>query len=203
MTNTRLPDEGRVISMLKQGDEAALRIIYDRFYDRVFYLAIQFLKSPESAEEIVQDVFLKLWEKRQEIDETRPVEAWLYTVTRNRVINQFRKVAREQACLKVKEVLPETTDFDKTADKKILDREVENLLDQALRQLPEKQREVYRLARLEGYSRNEIADHLHISALTVKTHMARALISVRSYLEQKGVLTGLFTLFAIILQANS
>jgi len=198
MTNTRLPDEGMVIGLLKQGDENALRVIYDRFYDRVFYLAMQFLKSPESAEEIVQDVFLKLWEKRHEIDESRPVEAWLYTVTRNRVINQFRKVAREQACLKVKDVLPETCDFDKTADKKILDREVDILLDQALRQLPEKQREVYRLARLEGYSRNEIAAHLQISALTVKTHMARALISVRSYLEQKGVLTGLFTIFALL-----
>lgn len=198
MTNTRLPDEGMVIGLLKQGDENALRVIYDRFYDRVFYLAMQFLKSPESAEEIVQDVFLKLWEKRHEIDESRPVEAWLYTVTRNRVINQFRKVAREQACLKIKDVLPETCDFDKTADKKILDREVDILLDQALRQLPEKQREVYRLARLEGYSRNEIAEHLHISALTVKTHMARALISVRSYLEQKGVLTGLFTIFALL-----
>ncbi len=197
MNNSRLPDEPEVIAMLKQGSEAALHLIYNRFYDRIFFLAMKFLRSTESAEEIVQDVFMKLWEKREEIDEERPVEAWLYTVTRNRVINQLRKVAREKTCFSVRDVLPEASDMDKTADRKVLNGEIENLLHKALKQLPEKQREVYRLARLEGYSRNEIAEHLQISALTVKTHMARALLSVRNFLEREGVVTGYIILFFI------
>ena len=72
------------------------------------------------------------------------------------------------------------------ADQKILSSEMNKVLNDAINQLPEKQREVYTLAKMEGYSRVEIADQLKISALTVKTHMSRAALSVKNFMQSKG-----------------
>ncbi len=187
MLNEKMPDEVMLVSMLVNGQEEALEIIYNRYYNRVYLIALQFLKSPELAEEIVQDVFLKLWEKRETIDSDRPVEAWLYTVTKNRVINQFKKIARHQATMAPYKVAADVADAQPAADAKVINREIEQLLQEAINHLPEKQKEVYRLAREEGFSRKEIAEHMQISALTVKTHMSRAIVGVKSFLQHRGV----------------
>jgi RNA polymerase sigma-70 factor (ECF subfamily) len=191
MLNEQLPcEESRIIQALNEGCERALRYVYDKYSGRIYFLAMKFLKSPEQAQELVQDVFLKLWEKRTELDKDRPIEAWLYTVARNRVINQFKKMAREQVKRVSQPVAEERLQAAEEADGRILERETSYLLQEAIRRLPEKQREVYTLARLEGYSRMEIAEQMQISALTVKTHMSRAVISVKNFLQNKGLSAG-------------
>lgn len=190
MLTEKLPCEAEIIRMLNEGHEPALRYVYDKYSHRIYFLAMKFLKSSELAQELVQDVFLKLWEKRQELDKDRPIEAWLYTVARNKVINQFKRLAREQ---QRKAAIPGAAEQmfgpDK-ADRRLLEGEARQLLEHALNRLPDKQRTVYVLGRLEGYSRLEIADQMRISALTVKTHMSRAVLSVRNYLQQKGLSAG-------------
>ncbi len=174
--------------MLNEGQEKALRYVYKKYCNRIYLLAMKFLKSPELAQELVQDVFLKLWEKRTELDKDRPIEAWLYTVARNKVINQFKKMAREQqkAAIQTLEAVSAT----EKADKRLLEGEAYQLLNEAVIRLPEKQRQVYTLSRMEGYSRLEIAEQLQISALTVKTHMSRAVLSVKNFVQSKGLSIG-------------
>lgn len=189
-----LPEESEIVQQLAQGREAALRYFYDKYSNRIYLLSMKFLKSPEQAQELVQDVFLKLWEKRAELDKDRPVEAWLYTVAKNRVINNFKKMAREQSRI-VARVLPlELADRRQGSDTKVLESEVNQLLYEAMCQLPEKQKEVYRLSRLEGYSRIEIAEQLQISSLTVKTHMSRAVLSIKNFVRSKGLSAGCLSL---------
>jgi RNA polymerase sigma-70 factor (ECF subfamily) len=184
-----------LVARLQEGCQKALGELYAQYYQRIFQLAMQFLHSPEMAEEIVQDVFVKLWQKRHEIDLERPVEAWLYTVAKNKVINSFKRKAREQAICRTTEA-PVEKEIEGMArpDHQLQQEQVATLLSQAIGHLPEKQQEVYKLARLEGYSRNEIAEQMQISALTVKTHMARAMVSVRQFMQQRGVSPTIFIL---------
>lgn len=188
MLHETLNSEAEIIRMLNEGQEKALRYVYNKYCNRIYLLAMKFLKSPELAQELVQDVFLKLWEKRTELDKDRPIEAWLYTVARNKVINQFKKLAREQqkAAIQTLEAVSAT----EKADKRLLEGEAFQLLNEAVIRLPEKQRQVYTLSRLEGYSRLEIAEQLQISALTVKTHMSRAVLSVKNFVQSKGLSIG-------------
>ncbi len=188
MLHETMNSEAEIIRMLNEGQEKALRYVYKKYCNRIYLLAMKFLKSPELAQELVQDVFLKLWEKRTELDKDRPIEAWLYTVARNKVINQFKKMAREQqkAAIQTLEAVSAT----EKADKRLLEGEAYQLLNEAVIRLPEKQRQVYTLSRMEGYSRLEIAEQLQISALTVKTHMSRAVLSVKNFVQSKGLSIG-------------
>lgn len=186
MMNEPIHCESEIVRMLNEGNEGALRYVYDKYCNRIYFLAMKFLKSPELSQELVQDVFLKLWEKREELDCERPVEAWLYTVAKNRIINQFKKLAREHNRVFSSELCMEISDVKAGADHKILSSEMSRVLNDAINQLPEKQRVVYTLAKLEGFSRFEIADQMQISALTVKTHMSRAAVSVKNFMQSKG-----------------
>ncbi len=179
-------NESQLIQSLNQGCERAMKYFYEKYSGRIYFLVMKFLKSPELSQELVQDVFLKLWTNRKELDKDRPIEAWLYTVARNQVINQFKKKAREQLKRSTQPVSEVQLPAPEEADGPILEHESNHLLRQAIRRLPEKQREVYTLARLEGYSRLEIADQMQISALTVKTHMSRAAVSVKSFVRNNG-----------------
>jgi RNA polymerase sigma-70 factor (ECF subfamily) len=188
--------ESLIIQSLNQGCERAMRYLYEKYSCRIYFMAMKFLKSPEQSQELVQDVFLKLWANRMELDKDRPIEAWLYSVARNQAINEFKKTAREQlrrSTLLVGEVHLSASE---EADGRILEKETNHLLREAIRQLPDKQREVYTLARLEGFSRLEIADQMQISALTVKTHMSRAADSVKNYVHNKGLSAGCQLLLA-------
>jgi RNA polymerase sigma-70 factor (ECF subfamily) len=187
MMNESIQHEPEIVRMLNEGNESALKYVYDHYSNRIYFLAMKFLKSPELSQELVQDVFLKLWEKRAELDCDRPVEAWLYTVAKNRIINQFKKQAREHNRVYSGQLTTEILDGKAGADHKILASEMSRVLKDAINQLPEKQREVYTLAKLEGYSRGEIADQMQISALTVKTHMSRAAVSVKNFMQSRGI----------------
>jgi RNA polymerase sigma-70 factor (ECF subfamily) len=185
MTNEEKYEEAKLINLLANDSEYAFQLLYDRHRNRIYRLSTKFLKSPILAQEVVQDVFLKLWMTRKEINANKPLEAWLFTVAKNTLINRFKKLSKEWNELtiytKKAEVIEENT------DSKILTNEIKLHLNDAINQLPEKQKEVYQLAKNEGYSYNEIAVKMQISPLTVKTHLTRALESIRAFLIKRGI----------------
>jgi RNA polymerase sigma-70 factor (ECF subfamily) len=79
-----------LIILLKEGSEYAFQLIYDKHRNRIYKTAIKFLKSPIIAQDVFQDVFLKLWFERSNIDENKPLEAWLYTVAKHNILNKLR-----------------------------------------------------------------------------------------------------------------
>ncbi len=185
MTNEERYEETKLINLLANDSEYAFQLLYDRHRNRIYRLSTKYLKSPVLAQEVVQDVFLKLWIMRRDINANKPLEAWLYTVAKNTLINRFKKLSNEWNELtiytKKVEVVGENT------DSKILTAELKYHLNNAINQLPDKQKEVYQLAKIEGYSYNEIAVEMQISPLTVKTHLTRALESIRTFLIQRGI----------------
>ena len=177
-----------LVRMLAQDSEYAFQLLYDRHRDRIYQVAVRYLKSPMTAQEVVQDVFLKLWMNRAQIDPTRPLEAWLYTVARNAIVNRLRKLASEWKANRPTLVIEELAE--NPIEAKIDDRMYQRWYQEALANLSEQQRMVFLLAREEKLSYAEIGERLALSPLTVKTHMARALDSFRRFMEGKGISLG-------------
>jgi RNA polymerase sigma-70 factor (family 1) len=173
-------DESKLLELLVQGDEGAFARIFGRYQRKVYGTALGFLKSAALAEEIVQDVFMKVWLKRTEFGGVRNLEAYLLSMTRHLVLDRLKKAAYENNHLKA--FTASFPDFTDTTDHLLRNRQCEILLQEAIAALPPQQKQVYRLAKTAGFSQEEIAEQMGISRLTVKKHMAMALQSIRQHL---------------------
>jgi RNA polymerase sigma-70 factor (ECF subfamily) len=167
-----------------EGDEAAFRVLFEHYQDTVYKVAFKYLKSYALAQEVVQEVFIKFWSRRVEMGTVLSLHAWLYTVARNYIIDYMRTVTVHDEAQKqwADDALP----HDNTADYKARTSQYRRLLATAVDGLSDRQKTIYKLAKEEGLSYEEIGVLLALSPLTVKTHMARALQSVRDFLEKHG-----------------
>ncbi len=191
-------EESTLLSLLSQDSEYAFQFIFDRYRNKIYKVAMMYVKAPVVAEEIVQDVFLKLWYQRKNLTEIRSLENWLFTLTRNLTFNCLKKIAHEWTARE--KWIEQNILSENTADQKLVNKEYQQLLQQAISNLSEQQKEVYRLGKEEEFSYEDISKHLSISPLTVKTHMARALASIRQFFHQHAEL---FTLFIMLFQATN
>jgi RNA polymerase sigma-70 factor (ECF subfamily) len=175
----RLHNENALLERVAQGDESAFRIVFDHYRDAIFAFSLKVTRHESIAEEIVQDVFLKIWINRSGLGDVRNFADFLYIIARNHTFNSLRSLARERKLL-----------IDTSADLQIagvsteaiiVQRDYDRLLLQAVAQVPPQQKLVYTLGRQQGLSREEIAAQLHISPGTVKVHMAQALRTLRAY----------------------
>lgn len=173
-------EERRILELLAQGNAFAFTLLFDHYRGRVYAVALKFLKSPEPAEEIVQEVFLKVWAKRQDVLNVANFEAYLFTMARNVVFDFLKDLAREAVKKKdLNSILREVAG----ADQSIIEDQYAKLLQDVVSQLPPQQKQIFRLARIEGLSHQAIAEQLQISRLTVKAHMAKALQTIRQNLQ--------------------
>jgi len=187
-------DEKTDLDLLAQGNEYAFTRLFDHYRGRIFGVALKFLKSRVLAEEIVQEVFLKVWMKREDLAKTDNFEGYLFTMARNQVFDGIKLIAKE-ATTKIE--LARGVQQVSGTDHPLIEKQYQELLLKAVDLLPPQQKQVFNLAKIEGLSHQAIAEQLHISRLTVKTHMAKALQSIRQNLERH-VTT--FTLLPVILR---
>lgn len=183
-------EEREYLSALKSGSEKAFRMIMDNWYSRLFNFANGYLKNVEDSKEVLQDVFLSLWDHRAKLSEDTRLNAYLYTLTRNRCIDLIRK---ERLILqfrtdKQEEYRRLTENFDALSDP-ILDEifamEMEVEMNRAVNKLPEQCRKVFILSRKNGLKNREISQTLELSEKTVESHLSKALKTIRQALERK------------------
>ena len=186
-------EEHKLVSLLAEDSQYAFQLVYDRHRNRVYQTAIRYLKSPQLAQEVVQDVFLKLWFERRQLHRFSPLEAWVFTVARNNILNRLKRLSVEWKALH--QLSLSGAEADLSAAYKLEDAQYRKMLLEVLNDLPAQQRQVFDLARIEKLSYAEIGERLSLSALTVKTHMARALQHIRRNLRRKGVEIPLIFLF--------
>ena len=177
--NSNLYNDEELAALLAADDKNAFNFVYKNHHQHVRKVVLRYLKSDSMADEVVQEVFMKLWLERNNIKATKPIECWLCTVAKNITINKLKKKATEWKALHHLKVIQATYD-DATQDK-LKDADNSHLLGEALKNLSENQRMVFRLAREENQSYIQIANQLNISPLTVKTHMSRALSSLKLF----------------------
>lgn len=175
---------------LTEGSEKAFRLIMDHWYLRLYNFANGYLDHAENTKEVLQDVFLKLWDNRQKLAEQTNLNAYLFTLTRNRCIDLIR---RERLMLQFRtdkqdEYLRLTENFDALSDP-ILDDlfalELQDEINRAVSGLPEQCRKVFILSRTNGLKNKEISVSLELSEKTVESHLTKALKTIKLALEQK------------------
>lgn len=188
-----LHNEKYLLSLIAQGDGGAFSRVFAFYRDRVYSIAYRFTHSTYMSEEIVQDVFMKIWAKRNDLPVINNFAAYLFIVTRNDVMRALKKIAREGRVLRVEEVRQTQAPYD-SADR-LMDREFDSLLHVAVEQLPQQQKKVYKYIREQGLKREEVAELLCLHPETVKFHLAQALKKIRSFcLPRLHLFTGLAAL---------
>lgn len=175
-----LQAEQDLLRQLSKGDELAFQEIYNCYRRKVVAFALLLTESPYLAEEIVQEVFMKLWIHRRKLGDVQNFNAWLHTVTRNLVSDALKKIAREK--LTQKEVILDavTVEMNDPSGYTAL-KEKELLLRKAIERLSPQQQLVYKLSREDGLANKDIATRLHISNKTVKNHLTSGMHLIREY----------------------
>lgn len=179
---------------LADGDASGFEAFFNLYKKRVFGVALKMLKSETEAEEIVQDVFLSIWQSRAKLGEINDPEAYLFTITYNAVYAKLKKIAQNQQLLH--SVVQHLVQKQNTTEETIAAHESERLINEAIQQLPAQQRTVYELNKLAGWSYYEIAEQLQLSQNTVRNHLSAATKTVRTILRKWTIpfLTGITVL---------
>lgn len=183
-----------LVKELIAGNENAFRALFDKYYNAIYAYSRSMLKSSEFAEEIVQDVFLRVWLHRDRINSEFSFKSYIFTIARNLTFNFLRKAVHDK---KLKEeIFYKSQPFYNPTEKKILEADYEKIRKQAIAQLPPKRKRIFEMSRNEGKSYEEISKELGIAVSTVKTQMSRALESIKNFLQKNMDTTLLFSILS-------
>lgn len=193
LTKTEEHIDTKLIAKFRNGDMEAFRKIYESYCEPLYRFANSYLKDSFEADEIVQDVFLKVWERRDEVDEQKSFKSYLYRITVNKVFNELKhRVVRqkyEQHALNFNQITSETP------ESSIQFQELNKKLEQLLTQLPEQQRNIFIMSRWKGLSNAEIAENLKLSVRTVENQIYRAAKFIKLHLNNDYPLVVLLIVF--------
>lgn len=167
------------VERLRAGDEAAFDGLFRTWYPPLVQFAERLLRDREGAEEVVQDVMLELWKRRETLVITGSPQGYLYQSTRNRALNRLRHLRVEN---RDDEFDADTLPARGASDAETSTREMEDALRRAVESLPPRCRQVFELNRVQGLKYAEVAESLGISVKAVEAHMARALRTLREEL---------------------
>lgn len=182
-----------LVARFREGDMNAFQMIYNSFCEPLYRFAFSYLKDSFEAEEIIQDVFLKVWEKRADVDVQKSFKSYLYRVTVNKIFNVLKhrvvKQKYETHVLKFDQRMVETP------ESVIQFKELNTKLEQLLSKLPDQQRNIFIMSRWKGIPNIEIAEKLKLSIRTVENQIYRAAKFVKLHLKDDYPLVILAILF--------
>jgi RNA polymerase sigma-70 factor (ECF subfamily) len=168
-----------LIYRISEGDPQAFRKMFEEYSPKVYAFALKLTHSSTMAEEMVQDVFMKIWLNRKSLCGIDHFPAYLYAMTRNMALNILKRMALEEKAKR--SIAQETSGTHSHTEEEIIYTDYHHLLSRAIEGLPPQQKLVYSLCHGEGLKYEEVAQKLRISRLTVKTHMQQALRNIKSH----------------------
>ncbi len=175
--------EAEWILALKEGDLQAFNELFAQYGKRLYHFSLGYLKSAENAEEIVQEVFMKIWDNRLELSAQKSLESFLFTIARNGILNTIRKSKSEQAYLNYVKIHPGKHVL---LDEELNFNELEKAYHQAIEQLSPRRKEIFLLSREKAFSNAEIAEKMNISVKTVENQMTSAISEIKNNLRTLG-----------------
>lgn len=191
-----VPVQQALLARVAEGDEQAFAQLVRDYGETIFSQSLAFVKSVPQAEELTQDIFMKVWRNRAKLTQVEHFENWLFILARNMIFDSFK--------VKVSSTL-EFTGAEGgidllTPDLHTEQRNTYQLLLKGIEQLPDKRQQVFRMSRLEGMSHEQIAEALGIHKVTVAQYIVKSLSFLKTYLEEH---TGDTILVIILLRGLS
>ena len=192
-----LADE-QLLVFLKEGNEAAFNELFERYRNKLYYYILRHTKSPEISEEIVIDIFMKLWKGREFADTIAEPGAFFHKVGYYKAMDFLRTTARHT---RLRQAYIERAELSNTATphELLMDQESRDLLLHAVNQLPPQRKLIYQLSRQEGMSHDEIAKKLNLSRSTVNNTIVSATraiaLTLQNSIHGKAALSLLFLIF--------
>jgi len=182
VTNKKSDIDAELISRLKRDDHDSFRRLFDRYSQPLFRFSFSYLKSKEAAEDVVQEVFIKIWNHRDEIKNDTSFQSYLFTIALNAVRKYFNKLSRQNE-------LKHNILFDFSENKSRFDDKPDyqsllDKLDELVARMPEKRREVFIKKKIENKSLKEIAEECSITPKTVEYHITEAMKFLRTEFEK-------------------
>lgn len=180
-------DQKKIIKELKAGDVDAFETIYYMYGKKLYKFALGLLKDHDIASEIVQKVFVNLWEKKDQLVTTFNFENYIFTITYNSIREYFRKKAIES---RVKDyLLKNAPDVISHSDDALIYNELIEMANRFIEKMPARRKTVYKLSRQEGLKIKEIANTLNISTRTAENHLSKALKFLKEELAKNSLLS--------------
>ncbi len=172
-----LDTDNELIEKLRIGDVEAFDQVYHRYAGKLYAFSLKYLKSKEDSEELVQSVFLKVWENQKNLKKDTSFKSYLFTIAYNEICNLFRRRKYQQNFINIS--ISENIEASGETEDQIEFQFVSEQVEQIISKLPEKQKTIFRKSRQEGKSTKEIADELGLSPGTVDNYISESLKFIR------------------------
>jgi RNA polymerase sigma-70 factor (ECF subfamily) len=197
--NIQTDSEWLLLQGVAGGDKKAFEQLYRQYEGGVEKYVLFITRSREVTEEIIQDIFISIWRKREKLPALSSFKGYLYHIARNRTISYFRSIKTRYKIVELDESAP--CDGQAEADHQLLFNQYYQMALDAVETLPEQKKKVFRLSLEEGLTLDEMAQRLGISKSTVKQHLYGASAAVRSYLKKYGNIAGSLLIFLTLFES--
>lgn len=179
--NHSYDNEAEAVRDLAAGSSIAFSWLYNRYFDKVSSIAFRYIKDPIKAEDLVQEIFLKIWDGRDRYSSVEKFSSYLFSMIRNETLQKLKRSMREMAANG--QFILEQGISDNTTERSMYEEENQLLVEKAVENLPTQQRKVFLLVREGGRSYQDIADELRLSRNSVRNHMHLAIKSIKDSLQ--------------------
>jgi RNA polymerase sigma-70 factor (family 1) len=175
-------DQHSLLADLKSGGESAFNYFYEKYSLQLYRKLLKMVQADVIAEELLQDLFMKIWEKREYIDPDQSFKSYLYRIAERIVYDYFRELARKAKASDY--ITANSTEIYEQFENGELEAEMRKKVQNAIARLPEQQRIVFNLCKIEGKSYEEVSTLLGITTGTINTHITRATKTIKTYLTE-------------------
>ena len=190
MNNQKDITDVDLVHRIKYGEKNAYQKLFERYAPKIYQFSLSYLKNEADAEELVQDVFLKIWEKREILDSSQNIKAYIFKIAVNTIYDFIRRKNIESAFNDFAKV-----NFNKSSNDTwdtIIYEEMQVTLNELITKMPEQRRRIFRLSKTKGLTNDEIAKKLNLSKRTVENQLYRAILFLKEHLKNESVFAILF-----------
>jgi RNA polymerase sigma-70 factor (ECF subfamily) len=173
-------EEIELLSLVKRGNQQAFTSLFYSYKDKLLGFLLRITGSREESEDIVQEVFMKIWQDRGNANQIKNLNAYIFKIAQNQMIDNIRKFSKEKISFSDMEM--EVEEIDTKPDDIFLEKERSQIFQDAVNQLSSQQKKIYQYHREQGMPLKEIATAMNLSLSTVQNHINRALKNIREYL---------------------
>lgn len=183
-------DTEEIVLRLKRDDKSALDLLFEYYYPRLYNFSKSLLKIESQIDDVLQEVFVKIWMNRQKITSHETFNSYIFTITKNEILNLIRAKLRDNS---FRDELYLRSVAEEYQQHSLLEfEEIEAVIDRLVSDLPTKRRQIFLLSRTNGLSNKEIASQLEISEKTVEDHITHAIKKIKASMKKMGIISLLY-----------